>query len=1181
MEIRKSKARFLSIFFIVALGVAFFSGIQAASPDMRLSGDAYYDQNSLMDLKVAGTMGLTKEDVRAVEELEGVEAAEGAYSTDVLNTGTEDQAVLHVESVNSLVNRLKVKEGRIPDAKGECFLDQSYAQSEGYELGDVLTVEEEEDGQLLQVRKYEIVGIGSSPLYISFERGNTTLGSGEINGFVYVTEDNFKKDYYTQIYILARQSSSTISYTDAYDSLIEQVLDEVEGIEEERCQIRYTDIKEEAQEELDKAQEDLDEGKKKAEEELAEAREELEKGKQEYQDGQKKYEDGKQQLSDARKKIEDGKQQLEDVKAQINDGEKQLEEGKVQLSAAWTQYHQKEAEFNEGKKKLEDAKARLEEQQEAYDKQVEAAQIPQMKEMLEQQEGQLEAARQQYETGLAQAETLAGQITQVQGLLDDLNQQYQDAVDSGTASEEELAALAGQIQEAQGQLETLQSTLESLNSQLAAAKEQIRQGEEQLAAGKAQLEQAEGQFAQAKAQLDAAWKEIAAQEEPLAAAEAQLKAGYQELAASQDQLNQSESTLAASKAQIAANEKELEDGEKEIQEKEQELADARQELADAGEKIEEGEKEYREGEEEAQKEIREGEEKLADAKEELQKLEVPQWYVTDRNSLPEYTDFGENAERIRNIGKVFPVMFFLVAALISLTTMTRMVEEQRTQIGTLKALGYGKYSIASKYLNYAFLATLGGSIFGILFGEKVLPYIIIQAYGIMYHNIGDYMQIPYEFTFALIASVAAVVCTIGATLFACYKELAETPASLMRPPAPKEGKRVLMEKLPFIWNHLSFTWKSTIRNLIRYKKRFFMTVFGIAGSMALLLVGFGLQDSIMDIAKIQYTQLQLYDAIIITDEDADETAQAKLDEELGENEGLDHYTRILMKKMTTPKGVADLSEYLYVPEDMESFAEDIIMRDRKTKEQFTLDDSGVVISEKTASLTGVEKGDMMTLEEEGKEYQVPVANICENYMGHYIYMSPRLYEEVFQEKPEYNDILITSKEESPEKIEKQGKEIMKNPAVLSISYTDSIEEQLERMLSSLGTVIVVLIVSAGMLAFVVLYNLNNINITERKRELATLKVLGFYDLEVSEYVFRENVLLTVIGIAAGAGLGILLHRFVITTVEVDACMFGRNIGILSFVYSGLYTAGFSAFVNFVMFFKLRKIDMVESLKSVE
>lgn len=360
-----------------------------------------------------------------------------------------------------------------------------------------------------------------------------------------------------------------------------------------------------------------------------------------------------------------------------------------------------------------------------------------------------------------------------------------------------------------------------------------------------------------------------------------------------------------------------------------------------------------------------------------------------------------------------------------------------------------------------------------------------------------------------------------------------------------------------------------------------MTVFGIAGSMVMLLVGFGLQDSIMDIAKIQYKQLQLYDAIIITDEDADEKAQTQLDKELEENQGLDHYTRILMKKMTTPKGVADLSEYLYVPEDLESFAEDIIMRDRKTKEEFTLDDSGVVISEKTASLTGVEKGDVMILEEEGEEYEVPVANICENYMGHYIYMSPRLYEEVFQEAPEYNDILITSKEESAKEIEKQGKEIMGNPAVLSISYTDSIEEQLERMLSSLETVIIVLIVSAGLLAFVVLYNLNNINITERKRELATLKVLGFYDLEVSEYVFRENILLTVIGIAAGAGLGILLHRFVITTVEVDACMFGRNIGILSFLYSGLYTAGFSAFVNFVMFFKLRKIDMVESLKSVE
>ena len=451
----------------------------------------------------------------------------------------------------------------------------------------------------------------------------------------------------------------------------------------------------------------------------------------------------------------------------------------------------------------------------------------------------------------------------------------------------------------------------------------------------------------------------------------------------------------------------------------------------------------------------------------------------------------------------------------------------------------------------------------------------------MYWNIGDHMQLDYELQYALIASGAAVICTMGATLFSCARTLAETPASLMRPPAPKEGKRILIERISFIWKHLSFSWKSSMRNLFRYKKRLFMTIFGIAGSMGLMLVGFGLYDSIMDIAILQYDQIQHYDAMVINDEDATDSQEKDLLKFLDENSEIDHYTRVQLTKMTAPKEKGSVSIYVYVPENTENFKEDVTLRDRKSHEQYELTDDGAVICEKTASLIGVKTGDEITLEKDNRKYKVKITAVTENYMGHYVYMTPSCYEKTFEEKPEYSSTVYTMKEDAESDLETLGNAILKYPAALSISYTSSTAGQVERMLGSLGAVIWVLIISAGMLAFVVLYNLNNINITERQRELATLKVLGFYDGEVSQYVFRENILLSFIGILAGAVFGIFLHRYVITTVEVDAVMFGRNIKPISFVYSGIITFGFSMFVNMVMHFKLKKINMVESLKSVE
>ena len=1276
MEIRKSKARFISIFLIVALGVAFFSGIQASSPDMRYSGDAYYEAAKLMDLKIQGTLGLTQRDVKAVSDIDGVELAEGSYSTDVMSGEDDARKVLHLESISSNFNLLTADEGRIPEKSGEIFLDKPFAKNRGYKIGDTISVSEDGDSELLKKTTYTVVGIGSSPLYISFNRGNTTLGSGEVSGFGYILPEDFDQEAFTQIYVMVHESGDVISYTDAYDNLIRKIQKRVEGIEKEQCSLRYEEIVAEANEKLDDARKELEDGKKESEEKLGDAKKKLDDGQKKYEDGKKEYEDGKQQLSDAKKELTDGKQQLADGRKQIEDGwsqlnsaKQQVEDGLSQLNAARSQLADSEAQINEkqseltagyeqltaAKQQVSDGEAQLREAEKTLEsKQAELdsgrEQLEKGKNTIKETKAVLTGQKEQCEAGLVQVsegesqissseEVLSGQQAQLDELTSqkealssqaaELQTQYDAGVEAGK-TEEELAELSTQIQTLNGQISAMEEQINAGQTQINGAQAELTAKKSELAQTRAELESSLGQinegFSQIKeqeetlsrteaqlnegqeeldkgkkeletkkAELSAAKEEIATNQatlddgqSQLDSARAQLSSGRQQLEEKQAQLNAGQAEIQAntekltsSQAELDANEQKLLDGEKEIRENEQKLKDAKKDLEDAKKKLSDGKKEYQDGKKEADDKIAEAQQKIEDAQKEVDDIETPEWIISDRNDLPEYSDFGDNAERLKNIGKVFPMIFFLVAALISLTTMTRMVEEQRTQIGTMKALGYGKASIASKYLSYAFLATVGGSIAGVLFGEKVLPFIIIQAYGIMYWNIGDHMQLDYELQYALIASGAAVICTMGATLFSCAKTLAETPASLMRPPAPKEGKRILIERISFIWKHLSFSWKSSMRNLFRYKKRLFMTIFGIAGSMGLMLVGFGLYDSIMDIAILQYDQIQHYDAMVINDEDATDSQEKDLLKFLDGNSEIDHYTRVQLTKMTAPKEKGSVSIYVYVPENTENFKEDVTLRDRKSHEQYELTDDGAVICEKTASLIGVKTGDEITLEKDNRKYKVKITAVTENYMGHYVYMTPPCYEKTFGEKPEYSSTVYTMKEDAESDLETLGNAILKYPAALSISYTSSTAGQVERMLGSLGAVIWVLIISAGMLAFVVLYNLNNINITERQRELATLKVLGFYDGEVSQYVFRENILLSFIGILAGAVFGIFLHRYVITTVEVDAVMFGRNIKPISFVYSGIITFGFSMFVNMVMHFKLKKINMVESLKSVE
>ena len=1190
--------RFVSIFFIVALGVAFYSGIRASEPSMRFTADQYFDDSKLMDLKVMGTMGLTKADIKAIGKVSGIEAVEGGYSKDVLCPVGDNEKVVHMLSMQKNFDQVSLVEGRLPEKAGECLVDEDFLSYTDLKVGDTVTFHSG-DGEALTdslvTDTYKIVGIGNSPLYISFGRGSSTIGTGEISGFVVVDKASFDMDVYTEAYVKVSGAEEKTAFTDEYNNLSDAAKEAVSAIEEERCAVRKQEIVDEANEKLadsektvnEKSQE-LEDAKKELESGKSKAAEELEKAKQQITDGEAELADAKQQIADGETQLADAKAQLNDKQAQLDLAEAQYEYGKAQLD-------QKEQELADaeqvylsnyskympiitagkeqipaGKSQIADGKKRLDE---------ELAPLNQLKDELAGIEDEISQCDSE----------IAGLKTQLDGMDSEVYQKYVNIPKENRNKEEQAyvekwenlnTKLAG-MQERKTQLENtkqeklnqagfateadLEAQITSLTKQKAdldAKEKALLQQEQTLAAQEEELLSAGRQITDGKSQ-------IAAARSQLDSTKSQITDGKAQILSAWALLNEKEDTLNASKAQLASGEQELADGRSEY---EQAAKEAEEQITDGQAKITDGEKQ-----------LTDAKQQIADAKAEIKKIENPKWYVQTReDALTEYQGYGDNADRMRSIGKVFPVLFFLVAALISLTTMTRMVEEQRVQIGTMKALGYGKAAIAGKYIGYALIATLGGSIFGVLAGEKILPFIIIYAYMILYKHLPAIL-VPYHMSYALQASGIAVACTLIATIASCYKELAAEPAELMRPAAPKQGKRILLERIGIIWKHLNFTWKSTVRNLIRYKKRFFMTIFGIGGCMALMVVGFGLKDCIYEIVSLQYEKVQFYDAATYMSDDISEENRQQLHDYLDQNADIKETIEARMQKTDVKSASGKKTLYLMVPSDNEKIEDFLSFHSRTNKDEvYSLKKDEVILTEKMASLLNVKVGDELTIEDEDRGDQtVTVGAICENYMSHYLYLSPEKYEELYGVPAEYNTIIYSVKDGKDDQIEKIGTKLLSMDGVLNVSYTSSIEGRLDDMLRSLNLVIVVLIVSAGMLAFVVLYNLNNINITERQRELATLKVLGFYDGEVASYVYRENILLTIIGSVVGMVLGNLLHRYIILTVEVEEAMFGRQIHWQSYLYSFLFTVAFSLFVNRVMFYKLKKIDMVESLKSVE
>lgn len=782
----------------------------------------------------------------------------------------------------------------------------------------------------------------------------------------------------------------------------------------------------------------------------------------------------------------------------------------------------------------------------------------------------------------------------------ELAKAYQELKDS----EEALNASKQLFEEKKKMLEDTETEIPLSKQRIAEAKQQVEQLRKYRATTSKQAEESEKQ---ARIYYDR-WKSLSqsgASEEQIKDAETKYNSLATLAAFYKNEVD-------ASTKKIDSATKEIEDGEKLIKEvesslanKDQLLADTEKQLNDAEIQLQRGKEQYEIAKQDAVDEFADAELELRNAETKLNNMEVPEWYVLDRNSIESYASFLTDAQSIGALGTVFPLIFFLVAALVCLTTMTRMVEEQRTQIGTLKALGYSKTSIISKYILYAFLASIAGCIIGVAVGEFTIPHLIVRAYRMAYYNLKQTV-VKLNIYYALIASLMAVLCTCLAALAACYKELRSVAAELMRPKSPKVGKRILIERMSFFWDRLDFTQKAACRNLFRYKRRFFMTLFGVGGCMALLLVGFGINDSVSSMAKNQYGNIFKYDALASVDSTLTRAGRRAMISDVQDITDITEFTqahRSIIYSANNSKDIEDLKyAYLVVPNDVEGFESFVsiqpsnrgngklkniinIIRGKEIKasdDGLALGDDGVIITEKYADLLNVGVGDSIFIRQSESDSvckEVKVSGITENYMFNYVYMSRSLYNYFYSEEPDSNILMI--KFDSKADTDSAVESLLKIKGITSATLNGEILEDVNNMTGRLIYIILMMIVAAALLAFVVIYNLNNINISERRRELATIKLLGFYDDEVAKYVYRENIVLTVLGTLLGIVLGIVLHRFVMNTVETDVYMFGRSLKFLSVVISAILTVVFSMLVNMIMYYKLKKIDMVESLKSVE
>ena len=974
-SINRTKRRFFSILIMAFLGVGFFSGLVATSPDMLDSLDRYADSSNLYDINILSTLGLTDDDIISIQGVEGVDKVYGTQSKDSLVKIDDQESICKVIEFNENINSPVVIAGRNIENENECLLDPAIVRTgEGAEsfIGKKIFLKNEdmdsEDNPIFTVKEFEIVGIAETPVYISSERGNTTLGNGTVSFYIFTQDNVINMDYYTGLYVTVKGAKATVTNSDEYLKLVNSVIAKIENITETRENARYQSLVDDATKKINDAQKEFDDKKLEVDTEL-----------------------------------KDAESQIKKAEKQINSSEKQIEAAESELAL-----HQKQAT-------------------------------------------------------------------------------------------EQFEALANQIALAEQQLE--ESTIDP------AIKEMQKQ----------EIERQKVELERAKQESSAKFEEA--------------------------------------QAEIASNKTEIRKGKNELSKNKEEFESKKQEAEDK---------------------LNEAQAKIDDAKEEINKIEKCKWYIQNRLDNSGYNNIFDAIKTMSNIARLFPAIFYLVAVLISLTSMTRMIEEERIEIGTLKALGYTNMQIISKYIIYSLLACIIGGVLGMTVGLYLLPTIVWSLYSMIYNM--PHFYCTYRFGIGLIGIILAFICIGGATLLVARKELKQMPSVLMRPKPPKNGKKILLEKISFIWKRFNFSHKVTARNIFRYKKRAIMTVVGIAGCTGLMLTGFGIRDSVDDIPSAQFNGIFKYDTSITL---SNTNGLSDIEEYLKNNESIENFVEVCATTGELSKESTSCNVTVFVPDSLDNYNSVYNLIDYQTEEAISISNEGIIITDKAAETLGVTVGDEITfIDGDDVQYQFKIENIAKNHVGHYVYMSKEIYENNF--KPYKTDIVyLNTKNISDEAQNEILKNILNMDGVASVSSINALMQSVSDMLNTMNYVVLVLIVASAMLDFVVLYNLANINIAERQREIATLKVLGFYDKEVDNYINKENIIFTVLGIALGLILGTFLTSAIIGSIEIDVLKFMRNIKAISYVYSAVITLLFSFIVNFIIHFVLKKIDMIESLKSVE
>ncbi|MDR1073198.1 MAG: ABC transporter permease [Treponema sp.] len=1063
-EIRGSLGRFIAIFGIVALGVGFLAGLLATTPDMLLSVDRYFDETSMMDVFVKGSMGLTRDDEQELAAFDAIDRVMGVYALDALLTVEADETVvarvygLPLERMS--LNKLEIVEGRMPQSPNECLVQQGGGRLVTPPVGTRISISEEtlqyNDslealGDAFSVIEYTVAGIAKSPLFLSMEREPSTAGSGSLDMVVYVDRQCYNIAAYTDFFIALKDATAMESFSSAYQELVDRAVEQIEAFGKERAVVRRREILAEAQKIAER----------KKNEALTEAEAEYEKGKA-LAYGE--LERGRMRLDAGATEIADGEERLAEAEAQIEDGKRRIAQGWERLAREKTQA-ERDLAINE--------------------RAIEAGEveIAQAKRTLAESKAQLDAARDQVEKVRA-------------------------------------------------------SRFLMMNKK---AKESVAQYDEGVAAYNAGVQ-------------------------TVAEQEAALRRGRAEL---EDGRRRAEVEFASAEQELAAREADIVAGEAEIALNRRKLLDARKELVA-------GEAQFAREKRNAEAELRRGAEKIEGARSQTIEIDIPLpvWYVFDRNSNVGSAAYKSNAEKINDVAKVFPVFFLLIAALVALTTMTRMVSEERTQIGALKALGYRKRVILVKYLVYCGATGIAGSAAGVVIGFRALPIAIYNAFGTLYHL--PPLVTVFNWSFGLIACALMLASVTTATIFACYHSLWEKPSALMLPRTPKAGKRILLEYIGFIWKRMKFTHKVTARNLIRQKRHFFMTIIGIAGCTALMVAGFGLRDSIVDIARTEFSDILLYDVRIELKSEAFD----------GIGDG-SRWIAVHSGSSFIRRGDERLGSSLIIPQSPDAFPDFINLRERKTKKNLVFTEDSVILTEKAAERLHLNIGDAFIIENaDGKSGEFRLSGVTENYVGVYCYIGRAAYKSAFnkgdgEEDLQFQTILaITGIYEEQDQNVFTAK-MLSNDTVMMLSFTSQTQVSYNNLLNSINVVVIILIVASGCLAMLVIYNLTNININERKREIATLRVLGFHQSEAAAYIFREIMALSVIGAVAGLFLGVPLHRFIISVAENADLMFGRDISSLGFALSGVITLLFSGAVDLLMAPKLRNIKMAESMKGSE